>query len=443
MSTPNNLETALNNAQLTVIAVLLWSYGLWFLVKRLERSRPQLRIGRQTALGYALRLLSIPAVTATGLGQTLRGGDETTFLNRAHVLASSSFTSNGWQPGGRYGLHEIVFALQIRLGDFGTGTMRISQIGFAMLGATLIVASVYDLGGTRAAGIAAWLLALEPSSIFFSELLHKESLMILAGGIVVFGGVKTWERITPSGVLTMALGSLIGVATRPYAGWFLSAASVMVTLHAALRHLGHQRGRALPAVLAVAAVIFIATPAVLQATSHASLQANLQGSQNANVNAAGTPGNNLALEQVDFSTRGAIVTNLPQRIGDLLLRPYPWQLGDTSQRIGVVGTLLALAVLGGLGRFALRARGRVLATTAPLLYPMFFLMIAYALSVGNAGTGFRYRTHLVALGIATLMLLREHVLEDSAALASASGTSRGRPAPAGPGRLRRSLDPGL
>lgn len=427
MNTPDQLETALNNAQLTIIAILLWAYALWFVVRRLQARRPGFEVRRQVALGFALRLLSIAAVTATGLGSTLRGGDETTFLSHAHLIAAQSFTSSAWEPGGTYGLHEMMFALQIRLGDFGTGTMRITQVGLAMLGTTLIIAAVHDLGGARAAGAAAWLMALEPSSIFFSEVLHKEPLMILASGLVAFGGAKTWEKIGVGGIATMLAGGLIGVATRPYAGWFLCSAGVLLTLHASLRHLDGQRARSVPALLGISAVIFVAAPAVLAASTHSSLQANLQQSQNTNTGAAGTPGNNLALEQVDFSTRGAIITHLPQRIFDLLVRPYPWQIGSTSQQVGVIGTLIALSVLTILVRFALRARGMLLAVAGPLMYPMVFLMLAYALSVGNAGTGFRYRTHLVALAIATLVLLRARVLTDSRAGAAATQAPPTRP----------------
>jgi hypothetical protein len=268
--------------------------------------------------------------------------------------------------------------------------------------------------------------------------------MILASGLVVFGGVKTWERVSPFGLLTMLLGGAIAVATRPYAGWFLCSGGVLLTLHASLRHLDHQRVRSVPALLAVAGVIFAATPAILAASSPSSLQANLQASQNAYVETAGTAGNSLALEQVNFSTRGAIVTNLPRRIFDLLVRPFPWQLGSTSQRIGVVGTLIALATLTLLLRYGLRTRGRLMSFSAPFLYPMVFLMIAYALSVGNAGTGFRYRTHLVTLGIATLMVLRERVLaagRDGVGATDLLGSVYG--ARARDRSLRSSLEAGL
>jgi hypothetical protein len=35
--------------------------------------------------------------------------------------------------------------------------------------------------------------------------------------------------------------------------------------------------------------------------------------------------------------------------------------------------------------------------TAPLVYPAVFMLVAYALSAGNAGTAYRYRTHLVGI----------------------------------------------
>jgi hypothetical protein len=53
-----------------------------------------------------------------------------------------------------------------------------------------------------------------------------------------------------------------------------------------------------------------------------------------------------------------------------------------------------------------RRRGEVMALTGPMLYVAFFLTVAYALSAGNAGTSFRYRTHVVTLAVAALCALR-------------------------------------
>ena len=99
--------------------------------------------------------------------------------------------------------------------------------------------------------------------------------------------------------------------------------------------------------------------------------------------------------------------NLPLRIRDLILKPYPWQLSDTSQRFGAIGTLIAYALLGFLIVYAWESRGQIFPRAGPVLYPMLFLLVAYSMAAGNAGTGFRYRTHLVTLAIAAVAILRE------------------------------------
>jgi hypothetical protein len=319
---------------------------------------------------------------------------------------------HGDLPHGIYQLQTIILGLQLKLGFLTQGAMRITQVGIAMLGVVLIIAAVYDLAGGRAARLTAWVLAFEPGSLFFNSGLLKEPNMELAAGLVVFGGTMIWRRFDVRGLLICALGGYIAVETRAYAGWFLVAATVLLLLHAALRSLDRPL-RAMPAIYAVAAVVFVATPVLLQASSKKNLQ-QLQQSQDANASGvgfgSGANSDNLKLEQVDFSSRGAILSNLPRRIRDLLLEPYPWQLGDTSQRVAAVGTLIAYALMLLLIRYAWLNRGEIFPRAGPLLYPLLFLAVAYALSVGNAGTGFRYRTHLVTLVIGAMMILREHAL---------------------------------
>lgn len=400
----SNVDSALG-----VIAVtLIVGYVLWFTLARLRRSRPDFAIGRPTIVAYGLRLAAIAGVGAAGLNSTLRGGDETTFLDLARVLVAQPL-GHGDLPHGPYQLQTVSFAMEIKLFHLSQGSMRIIQVGIAMLGVILILSAVHDLAGRRAATLAAWLLAFEPASVFFNSALHKEPLMELAAGLVVFGGTRLWLKLDVRGILFCALGGLIAVETRAYAGWFLVAAAVLVLLHAAVRGMDRPL-RAMPVIYGVLIIAFLATPTILQASSSKSLQ-TLQASQTANATGAGESsttgnnGNNLALEQVNFSTRGAILTNLPKRIRDLILKPYPWQLGDTSQRFGALGTLFAYAVLFFLVRFAVLARGRVAASIGPLLYTMLFMLVAYSLSAGNAGTGFRYRTHIVTLATATMAIL--------------------------------------
>jgi hypothetical protein len=405
------VSDAFQSIETVVVAFLIAAYAVIWLIRSLGRHRPEFDIATPIAVGFGVRLLAIAGIASTGLSSALRGGDETTFLTIGRHLANQPF-GRGWWPHGQYQLHVVTFALQLKLGGFTQGALRITQVGLAMVGLVLILAAVHDLAGGRPTRLAAWILALEPAAIFFNGALHKEPLMELAAGLVVFGGSKVWRRLGPGGILLCALGGLIAVETRSYAGWFLVSASILLLLHAALRQMNRPFA-AMPIVYAVAVIAFIATPVVLQASSKQNLQ-QLQVSQNANtVGVIGTPsaapnGNNLALEKVNFTTRGSILSNLPQRIRDVILRPYPWQLHDSSQRFGAIGTLIAYGLLLMLVSYAWRSRGRVFPLTAPFLYPLLFLLVAYSLSAGNAGTGFRYRTHLVTLAIAMMIVLREH-----------------------------------
>jgi hypothetical protein len=406
-------DNSFQNVEGVILATLFVALVLMALLLRFRRSRPLLVVGWPIAVAFGLRLLAIAGINATGLETTLRGGDETTFLALARVLASQPL-GHGDFPHGPYQLHVVLLALEMKLGFLNIGALRIVQVGLALVGIFLIIVSIYDLAGPRAARLAAWLFAFEPTSIFFNSEIHKDPMMELAAGLVVFGGTWLWRRLDVRGIFICALGGFIGVETRSYAGWFLVCAAVLVLLHAAIRNMNRPM-RAMPIIYGVIVAAFLIAPTVLAATSNKQLQL-LQQSQNANAQGIGegsgtANSSNLALEQVNFSTRGAVISHLPIRIRELVLQPYPWQLQDSSQRFGAIGTLVAYALLLLLTRYAWLSRGEVLARAAPLIYPLFFLLVAYSLAVGNAGTGFRYRSHLVTLAIGVVVVLRARLEE--------------------------------
>lgn len=408
------MSETLYNIESVLVATLLVGVGLAYAIRKLTRTRPALSVGTPVAVGVALRLVAIAAVSLTGLGATLRTPDEITFLRGAREVAASGLYSGSWLPSESHRLQEIVFALQIKFGDFPEGALRVTQVGIAMLGIVLIVAAIYDLAGPRAARIGAWVIALEPANIFFNSILHREPLLVLASGLVVLGGTKIWAKLELRGILLFALGCVIALGTRPYAAWLLTAGGLLLILHASLRQMG-TRLRSVPLIFALLIAAAVATPTALALTSPDSLERNLQSSQDAytdpNAIRGAANSNNLSLERVEYSSRGDLLRNLPLRVRDVVLRPYPWQLENTSQKLGAISTLLVVALLVLLLGSVRRNRGRNIALTAPILYPALFLLVAYALSVSNAGTGFRYRTHLVLLGLAALVVLREKVAQ--------------------------------
>ena len=48
----------------------------------------------------------------------------------------------------------------------------------------------------------------------------------------------------------------------------------------------------------------------------------------------------------------------------------------------------------------------MMSRAGPLLYVAAGLLVAYSLSAGNAGTAFRYRTHVVVVATAALVAVR-------------------------------------
>jgi hypothetical protein len=406
---------ATNARESLLLTVLGVGVLLFFAVMRLGRYRPSWRVGAPISVMFAIRLLAIIGINTTGLGASLRGGDEITFLDFAHGLAAQPL-GHGDLPHGIYQLQTVIFAMELKLGFLNVSAIRVIQVGIAVLGMLLMVATAYDLAGPKAARFAAWVLAFEPSSIFFNSEIHKEPLMELAAGLVAFGGVWFWKRLDIRGIFVCAFGCLIAIETRGYAGWFMACGVVLLVLHSSLRN-ARTSPRALPLLYAIVIAALIVGPTVLAATGGKNLK-TLQSSQQANASGAGEGGtgsgngSNLALESVDYSNRGAIITSLPTKIRELLLEPYPWQLHDTNQLFGSVGTLYTYIVLVLLIRYAWISRGMMFGRAGPLLYPLLFEVIAYSLTVGNAGTGFRYRSHLVTLAIAALAVLRGHVLQN-------------------------------
>lgn len=395
-------DQAIHDVLVFGLTALVAAYALWGLTTRMQRSRPGLAIGAPVFMALFLRVAAAAGMSLTGVAEFLRGPDELTFIAHAGEISSTGFGSEPWIDALTGALHEFVFALQLGAFESPDLALRLGQSTIAVVGVLLFAVAVYELAGPRAALIAAWLLAFEPSGIFFSSLLHREPNMILASGLVAYGGAMMWRHASPRWLLPMTMGCLVAVATRPYAGWFLIAASAAIALHAGMRADSGAPARRFSLVAVVLLLAAISAPTILEASTDESLQQNLQVSQDANA----ADESNLGLEQVDFSTRGAIVTNLPVRVKDILTRPYLWQVDNISQQLAVVGSLIALIVMAMLIGSIFRNRGEVMSRAGPLLYLTIALLFAYSLSVGNAGTAFRYRTHILTPAIAALVVLR-------------------------------------
>ncbi len=133
------------------------------------------------------------------------------------------------------------------------------------------------------------------------------------------------------------------------------------------------------------------------------------------------------------------MTNLPIRLREVLFKPYPWQLDNRSQQLGLLGTLALLATLMILTA-EVRRNGRVaLGSAVPILYVAICLLVVYSVSAGNAGTAFRYRTHVVMMLVAAVVVMRSR---DPASTVQVVDDSVGR-VPVSPGStIAPAIPPG-
>jgi hypothetical protein len=387
ISDPRQLYAALCAA----VSCVLLAWVILLFSRYAARARDGLRLWAPLAAAAAMRLAAAAVVSSSPSLSTIRGPDEAGFVEAARRLAWDTSLFESFPDNISGGLHLWYLAAQIQLTDApGDYYLRVAHITLAVAAIALIGIAVYDVAGARAATIAAWILACEPSNIFFSGLLHKESPMLLADGLVILGCVRIYTKRDWQAGALMATGLVIAGLTRPYAGAALAVACAAATLHASLRRIG--RGRVRAPRLAFAVVVAVTAVSIVVPAS-ASVLDRLQTAQNANVSSEA----NLKLEPVDFSTPEGVAVDGPRRVFDLLFRPYPWQVENMSQRLGVVGSITAWALLASTAALAV-SRGRLaLRRLPPFLYVLVPVTLMYALATGNAGTGFRYRTHILVV----------------------------------------------
>lgn len=399
-----------------LVMLLAGALALYFFVRRLSASRAGLAIALPIAVAFGLRLAAAVGLELTSVASELRGGDEFTFLIRAQEVVDDGLLSQTGTDALTSQLQVFCFAIfKSIIQPTPEFMLRVFVITVAVAGIVCLAAGVWELAGPRAATLAAWVVAVEPAHVFFSGILHKEPFMFLAEGLLVLGGARLWRSGHLGGIVPLVLGCLVAISTRPYVGWFFIAAAAAVVLHASLRHRRAERSIVLVAVAVLLVGIFV--PFAYDNSSNEKL-AELQASQDAN---ASDTTANLSFEEIDYSTREDMILNLPERMRDVISKPYPWQLENTSQRLGLLGTLIMLGGLVLLFSDVLRRGRTVMQRAGPVIYPAIFALIAYSLSAGNAGTAYRYRTHVVALVLCAVVAVRAQRRSEREAEPSESG----------------------
>ncbi len=365
---------------------------LWQLMLALDRRGHTRSIRLPIAAGLALRLLAVVVAAAVpAIGHKLASTDEAEFIATAKVLAALPLTSTKWLSMTVHWTQVTPWALTYKLfGDAGTLPLRFIQIGLSLAAVIGISATAGKIGGRRAGLIAAWIAALEPSSAYFAGLLHQESLCMAGEALLLAALVDAWMRDNGwwRPLLAGAAGLALIFGTRSYLAFFAAVALVLVLAASELqRRVGLSRALPIFGVVAVAGAVagIFAAPHVVPGSL-----ANLQHQLNAPY-----PGANLPLPHATVTNGTALLKTVVLRSFDLILRPYPWQTASAAQQVAVAGTLIWYALV--LATAWLTFRQGLDGRLVPALILIACETIGFALTLVDAGEGFRHRVNLVLI----------------------------------------------
>lgn len=238
---------------------------------------------------------------------------------------------------------------------------------------------------------AALLAALVPSMVLWSSTAGKDTLMSLLILIGLSSCVSIKRRATPGAVFGIALSLLAMQPVRFYMVYFLG--------FAILTSLFLERGAGMISgvykQLAVGGIL-LALLAIVGLSGSAQTgfdSISFERVSSFRHGMATTAASGFASD-ADVSTPGKALLFLPIGLSELLLGPFPWQLGSFRALLAAPETfywwLLFPSVLRGMW-WMFRKR---FTATSPLLLFAVTMTCAYSLMHGNIGSGFRQRAQI-------------------------------------------------
>jgi hypothetical protein len=385
-------DTWLFRAEVSLIVGAVVVLLLWWLMLLLDRRGHTASYRLPICVGFILRLLAVAfAAAVPSIGRKITSNDEAAFVVTTQALAALPLHSSQWLSMLTHWTEVVPWALTYKVfGTSGLVPLRLEQVGLSLAAVIIASSTAGKIGGRRAGLTTAWIAAVEPSCVYFSGLLHQESLSMLGEAILLAALVDLWMRDTPAwqplGAGLLGLAVIFG--TRAYMAFFAGVAVVLVVVGAELtRRMGLARALTVLTVSAVlVALIGIALAPHVLAASLAHLQAQLDYHY---------PGANLALPHVNVTSSAGLLKTIVSRSVDLIFKPFPWQVGSAAQKAAVVGTLIWYVLLAVAA--VLTFRQGLDERLVPVLILFVCETIGFALTLVDTGEGFRHRVNLVLL----------------------------------------------
>ena len=249
------------------------------------------------------------------------------------------------------------------------------------------------LFGPAAARTVAVMVSVLPGYVLWSSQLLREAPIIFFLAVLANAVVRLSDRISAP-VLAVAVGCLLVLFTLRSNVALIALCGAAAGLVAGSRRAGRGVlvGCVTLAAVAGAAVVFGLGAHGVTASPSANLQQLAFYRR-----ALGTDTGSAINADVDVGSPGAAIAFLPTAVVSFLLGPFPWQVKNLFQALGVVDAaslwIIAPALVRGL-RLGLRQVGRRL---LPLLLPAALLLVMLSLLISNYGMIVRERPQVIIL----------------------------------------------
>jgi hypothetical protein len=238
---------------------------------------------------------------------------------------------------------------------------------------------------------AALLTTLVPSMILWNAMALKESIMNVLILVALLSCVSLKRRFSVWPIVGIAASIAAMQPIRYYMVYFLGCAVVLSLFFE--RGVGMVSGVYKQVLLVGAVVALLAVTGIAGSVDRDAGTMTLARVSQFRQGMAVTANTGFSAD-VDISTPGGALLFLPIGMANLLLGPFPWQMGSLRALLTAPETVYWWLLFPSLIRGLIGSIRSRFAETSPLILFTGTLTVAYSLMHGNVGSGFRQRSQI-------------------------------------------------
>jgi len=351
-------------------------------------------VARWTYGSYALHLALSLAIGASGLTVSFFGGDADTYHIYAVALARhwAEGTVMPELPAGKEGFFYALARLYELLGPYRVGGLALTALCSALL-VPLVADTTRRLFGQRARMAVLPLIVLLPGFLVWTSQLLREAPIVAALALGANLAVRLSEEFRPGRLAMLGLTVATLFTLRANVAYVFGA-GLLVGLAMGGRHL-------IAGVATAAAMLGIVAVLVLggglgESGYQRSATADLQQVNTVRSALATTANSGIGIE-ADVSTAQGSIAYLPIGLPQLLLGPFPWEVGNFRQALGLLEAMTVWWLVPSFARGMRRSARLIGRRAALLLAPAAGIAIVLTLLIGNVGTLVRERIQVTIL----------------------------------------------